>query len=110
MLYYRAWRLLPSVGPVALVTVKTHAAPLIYKHETGQALEDGDRHKAMKRLAQRTVAMPRAEPTFPHNQTTPIPSSPAAAGKTVTGSVSLDIRFPAGSLPACQPSSFMVFF
>jgi len=38
MLYYRAWRLLPSVGPVTPVTVKTHAAPLIYKQETGQAM------------------------------------------------------------------------
>lgn len=32
MLYYRAWRLLPSVGHVTLASVRTGAAPLIYKH------------------------------------------------------------------------------
>jgi len=56
------------------------------------------------------VAMPRAEPTLPHNQTPLLPSSLAAVGKTVMGNVSLDFRFPAGSLHDCQPGSFYGIF
>lgn len=73
-------------------------------------VEEGDKEKEMKWLGQRATAMPRAEPTFPHNQTILLPSLSAAAATTVMGHVSLDLRFPAGSLHDRQPSRFYGIF